>query len=210
MGDLQIVRAAFRNPDGVTNVAKGMWPRGRESFSERRSSLRRVCRFNFAAPKKTPDPLVHAESHEESNTMSDKPDQRLSASQDPVLVNQVDSLCDAFEREMLAGAGPRIEEFLRRVPESAQAWLRDELRAVEAELRDRPTLPPRPLERIAPAPDDSRADQSVSTHLGPAARTGSSNCRRKAVTNLPASMLGSETIPHRNCSRRWRKSINGC
>ena len=61
----------------------------------------------------------------------------------PALVLAVDRACDEFEAAWDAGAGPRIEDYLGRVPDPARPALLGALLATELELRrcrgERPT-----------------------------------------------------------------------
>ncbi|MBI3461935.1 MAG: hypothetical protein HY000_02605 [Planctomycetes bacterium] len=52
-------------------------------------------------------------------------------------VERIDTLCDEFETEWLAGLRPRIEDYLSRVSEAVRDRLLHELLAVEVQCRCR-------------------------------------------------------------------------
>jgi serine/threonine protein kinase/tetratricopeptide (TPR) repeat protein len=72
----------------------------------------------------------------------------------PALVYAIDRACDDFEAAWGAGAEPRIEDYLGRVPEPGRSALLRALLATELELRRRRGEQPEPREYGARFPDD--------------------------------------------------------
>ena len=62
---------------------------------------------------------------------------RCAASLQPGLAGRINPVCDRFEAQWLAGATPRLEEFLLLVDEADRPALVRELLELERELFDR-------------------------------------------------------------------------
>ena len=68
----------------------------------------------------------------------------------------IDALCDRFDRELVQGAGPRIETFLAEAPKSARDGLLAELLAMEIEYRSEQGDAPQCEEYIRRFPEQER------------------------------------------------------
>ncbi len=63
-------------------------------------------------------------------------------------LSEIDELCDRFDRELMKGAAPQIENFLAEAPEAAQHGLLAELLAMEVEYRNQAGDTPEPDEYV--------------------------------------------------------------
>lgn len=70
--------------------------------------------------------------------MSSEPDQTIDLGSDPERNERVESLCDRFQSEWMAGGRPSVEDYLSGVPESDRSALERELSLLVAELRRLP------------------------------------------------------------------------
>ena len=69
--------------------------------------------------------------------------------------DQVDVICDDFEREWIAGRRPSIDEFLQQIDESRRPALYAELLAVDFDYRMKNAPDPQHKQTIARMPDDT-------------------------------------------------------
>jgi eukaryotic-like serine/threonine-protein kinase len=63
-------------------------------------------------------------------------------------LSEIDELCDRFDRELMKGDAPQIENFLAKAPEAAQDGLLAELLAMEVEYRTQVGDAPKPEEYV--------------------------------------------------------------